>query len=104
MSVIDESAVDRFLKKTGNRGKVVLDIMGRLQSFQDAMRSPLFQEMSKDAIIRMDDLAKKILDDKATPEEKAKFAAYKEIVSDWAERNKKYERGVKEILKHNLTA
>ena len=98
---ISETAVEVFLRKTKKRGAMILDIMGRHQPFQEAMEDPRFQEIVKDPVIRMDELSRKILDDTATPAEKAKFTAYKEILADWAERKSKYDRGVAEILKHN---
>src|SRR3990167_7870296 len=98
-SKLNAEDVDKFLRKTGNKGARIISILGSNQPFYEAIHTDLGQEILKDAIMIMESLLEKIVNEESTDAERAEYRALKKITTLWAERINNYLARINEIKK-----
>lgn len=71
---ITEEDIRRHRKKRGAQNTSrLLSILGKKRQFLNAWESPVGQELMSHLLINAESFLEKIIEDKATPEEKAEF-------------------------------
>lgn len=62
-----------FLQKTGKKGALTLDLLGKLSPFVRAMQSQVGYEILKDDVARHEEILGKIYNEKVSEQELAEF-------------------------------
>jgi len=99
MEKLSTESINRFLQTSGKKAARVLNTLGKNQAFMSAIESPVGQELMSDALIRMEGLLDKVIDETATPQEKAEFRALKGILLGWGTKINSYLINIQEINK-----
>jgi hypothetical protein len=86
-----------YLKSTGRTGSRTIQVLGKYQSFMDAIGSSLGQEILADAIKRHDMLLDRIASLDATDGEKGEYKALREVILRWSEKIAVYEANLKNL-------
>ena len=83
--------VDEYLKKYGIRGAKVLSLLGKMQPFQDAIKSELGQELLKDVTVQYYGLLGDIVKLDCPLEKRIEFQMLSNIIEEWSKRINKYD-------------
>jgi hypothetical protein len=86
-----------YLKRTGKAGARTLHILGKHQSFVEALNSTYGQEILHDALQRHEQLLDRIASLDATDGEKGEYKALKDIIIRWSEKIAAYEDNLKRV-------
>ena len=89
--------IELFLSKTGQKGSDLLSVLGKQVSFIQAYDSEVGQQLLKDVIALMEHHLEAIIEEKATPEERAEFRVLRKILFKWSERINAYRANVDKI-------
>jgi len=74
MPEITEQDIQRLSKRRGSKNAArLLSILGKDQQFLKAWESPVGKPLMEDLLKNAESLLEKIIEDKATPEQKAEF-------------------------------
>jgi len=92
----------QFIATHGDKANRILTVMAKRAKFMEAINTPLGQEILKDVAVGMEELLDKIIQEKATVQEKAEFRAYRKIMNSWTDRIRAYNKNVY-MVENNTT-
>ncbi len=95
--LVNHEKFEEFLKTNGKRAAKILSSLGKHQKFVDALSIDLGQELMIDLLTTTEELLDKIIDEKATSEEKAEYRVCKKIYTKWLNRLSEYKKLVDKI-------
>lgn len=98
----NQDAVDRFLTTHGERAKRVITVLAKQAKFKEAIESEVGQALMADVVESMESLLEKIINDTASPEEKAEFRAFRLIADKWQAKLSAYTRAVMQIATNKI--
>lgn len=99
MSNIGIKEVQELFKKVGERrGNLYLSILKKNNSLIEALTTDVGREILKDSVKRTDHLLLKIVEEKATEEDKAEFRVLKRTLETWAVKVNQYEQTLKNVM------
>jgi len=79
---ITEQDIQRYASKRGpQNASKLLSVLGKNKQFLNAWESPVGQELMNQLLVDAEGFLEKIIEDKATPEEKAEFRAIRRWLS-----------------------
>lgn len=91
--------LEHFLLSNGKRASNTISLLGKLNSFVQAVNSPIGKELLKDDIERHEELLVKLYEENITDQEKAEFRYLKLRIKRVSERLATYVRNVNEVKK-----
>ena len=86
-----------FLDRNGKAGARVLSILGKTQSFCNAIQTPIGQEILGEVVNRLEHLLEKIIAEKSTPEDRAEYRVLKSLSMKWAEKINKHQIALEKL-------
>lgn len=91
MGDITEQDIQRLSKRRGSKNAArLLSILGKDKQFLKAWESPIGKPLMQDLLKNAESLLEKIIEDKATPEEKAEFRVIRRWLIEVASRINAY--------------
>lgn len=93
--------VESFLASNGKRGSMTISLLGKLNPFMLAMKSPVGQEILRDDIDRHEELLKKMYEENITPQELAEFRYLKGRLKKVSDRISLYLKSTNEVMNKN---
>jgi hypothetical protein len=76
--------VAQFLEQTGRRGAKTLSFLGKYQGIAQAFNTDAGKEILKHAVILHEELAHKVLEETATPEERIERKVLFKLIETWS--------------------
>jgi len=95
---ITEEDIQRYTRKRGQENASrLLSILGKDRQFLNAWESPVGQELMNQLLIEAESFLEKIIQDEATPEEKAEFRVIRRWLTKVAGKINAYYRNLKTL-------
>jgi len=82
--------IENFLAVHGQKGAKTLSLLSYKNEFYQAITNPLGQTLMRDLMILMEGNLNKIIDMKATDDEKAEYRSYKKLFERWSGKINEY--------------
>lgn len=102
MSELHTTDVETFIRNVGiKNADRVLKVLSKHVAIYEAMNAPLGQILMKEVMDNIDQLLEKIIEEKASDQDKADFRAYKRIAESWANKILAYKEGITQIKETN---
>lgn len=95
---VDAVKVKKLLD-SGPKGALFISQLSKQSKFANALATEIGTLLLKDAVDRSEFLLSKIIDEKATEQEKAEFRALKGILDRWADRVDVYLKNLEKVAK-----
>lgn len=103
MTDLHTTDVEMFIRNVGvKNADRVLKVLSRHVAIYEAMNTPLGQIFMKEVMDNIDLILEKIIEEKATDQDKADFRAYKKIAESWANKILAYKEGITQIKETNI--
>ncbi len=81
---IDEKTIELYARaNSGPKAQKMINVLSKTHGFVSAFKDKVGQEVLLDALQRSEEILDKIVEEKATPEERAEFRALKKIIARW---------------------
>jgi len=100
--MITNEAIEKFVSTHGNRAGMVISALAQKSKFKEAIESDIGQELMADVLASMEEILPKIINEKATTQEKAEFRALRMIANKWQDRLAAYNREARKITNNTL--
>jgi hypothetical protein len=76
-----------YVNKVGRaKANKVIEILGEQNTFYESFNTEIGRELLKDAVNRVDELMKKIWDEKDEEKDRAEFRVLKHIIAQWSKK------------------
>ena len=81
---VDEKTIELYARANGGlKAQKMINVLSKTHGFVSAFKDKVGQEVLLDALQRSEEILDKIVEEKATEEERAEFRALKKIISKW---------------------
>ena len=95
---ISNAQYEKFLGTHGNKAGMVISALAKKSKFKEAIESELGQELLSDVLACMEEILPKIINEKATTQEKAEFRALRMISNRWQDKLASYNREAQKVI------
>lgn len=95
---ITNEQYEKFLRTHGNKAGQVISVLAQKAKFKEAIESDIGQELMSDVLSCMEEILPKIINEKATKQEKADFRALRMIANRWQDRLSSYNREAQKVM------
>jgi len=83
--------IEKFTATHGQNGAKTLSLLGKNNSFYKAINSEIGQTLMTDLMVQMEYLLDRIINEKASPEERAEYRVSRKLLIKWADKIKTYQ-------------
>jgi methionyl-tRNA synthetase len=81
---VDEKTIELYARaNSGPKAQKMINVLSKTHGFISAFKDKVGQEVMLDALQRSEEILDKIVDETATPQERAEFRALKKIIARW---------------------
>ena len=97
MDNLTPNDIERFVAKEGKKAQRTLSILGKNEQLLKAINTPIGRELLNDAVVNIDRLLEKIINEDADEKDRADYRALRTLTLKWTEKIHAYQDALHKV-------